>query len=253
MTLATSNALAGLAGRLTDLEDRERYAAIVLYLQALPPEDEFRHLAELMGLLSLLGQRLPDALADAMAELRQLTDRAGAYYGEIDERLAGLPGAITAGVDVGRIAKDMGEAFRQQIATTGLEISAAQLRDASAEIKALSNHVSQTLKPISQEYKTISATLAGEITKLTGASGELRNQNARLVAEQQSASGWWLGTAALLLFLLGGLGGMFLERQQTADVLNNMNAQMERLQAPAVPVAVAPVSKRSKRQKGTGE
>jgi hypothetical protein len=253
VTQSTAQGLANLAARLTKPEDRETYAGLVSYFHSLPEHDELFHLVELLGLLTLLGQHLPDALADAMTELRQLTERAGAYYGEIDERLAGLPGTITAGVDVSKIAKDMGEAFRQQIAASGLEISAAHLRNASAEIKALSDQVSQTLKPISQEYKTISVTLAGEITKLTGASGELRNQNARLVAEQQSASWWWIGTAALVLFLLGGLGGMFLERQQTADVLNNMSAQMERLQAPAVPVAVAPVSKRSKRQKGTGE
>jgi hypothetical protein len=98
--------------------------AILLYLQALPPEDEFRHLAEMMGLLSLLGQRLPDALAEAMAQMRSLTDKAGEYYGEIDNRLEALPGQITTAVDINRIATEMGELFRQQIGASTLESSA---------------------------------------------------------------------------------------------------------------------------------
>ena len=247
MSSATSNALAGLASRLTDSDDRDRYTAILLYLQALPPEDEFRHLAEIMGLLSLLGQRVPDALADAMTELRELTDAAGDYHAKIDERLENLPKEIAEGVDLAAI----GEAFRQQLVTTGLENSAAMLRTSSKEIKSLSDQISSTLKPVSEQYKTISATLSGEVTKLTTALGELRSQNARLVAEQQSVSWWFVSAAALVILLLGGIGGMFLDRQQTAEAMNNMTVQLERLQTPAVSAAIVP-PKKSKKQKGAG-
>ena len=87
MTQSTAQGLANLAARLTKPEDRETYAGLVSYFHSLPAHDELFHLVELLGLLTLLGQRVPDALADAMAQMRQLTDKAGEYYGEIDERL----------------------------------------------------------------------------------------------------------------------------------------------------------------------
>jgi uncharacterized phage infection (PIP) family protein YhgE len=249
VSAATSVALSGLAGRLTDSQDRERYTAILLYLQALPPEDEFRHLAEIMGLLTLLGQRVPDALADAMTELRELTTTVSDYHDKVDARLATLPAQITDGVDLAAI----GEAFRQQLANTSLENSAALLRTSSKEITALSDEISKTLKPISREYKTISGTLAGEITKLTTASAELRNQNARLMLEQHSASWWWLVTAALVIFLLGGISGMFLDKQETADALNSMTLQLERLQTPIAPPAALNLPRKPKKRGATNE
>ena len=100
--------MARLAGSLPQTQDREAYAALMTYLSSLPPGDELRRVAELLGLLSLLGQRLPDALAAAITELRELTERAGDYYGEIDARLAGLPAEIAAGVDVSKVAREYG-------------------------------------------------------------------------------------------------------------------------------------------------
>jgi hypothetical protein len=81
---------------------------------------------------------------------------------------------------------------------------------------------------------------------------KLRNPNARLIEEQVSASWWWLGLVALVTFLLGGIGGMTWEKQQTADGLNSMNALTERLQKPAIPAAVVPLPKRAERKKPAG-
>ena len=128
-----------LASRLTDPIDRETYAALMSYLNSLPPGDELVRMAELFGLLSLLAQRVPDALADAMTELRELTDAARDYHAKIDERLANLPKEIAEGVDLAAI----GESFRQQLANTGLENSAAMLRTSSKEITAFSEQVSK--------------------------------------------------------------------------------------------------------------
>ena len=83
--------LASMAGRLTDLRDREKYAALISYVHALPPSDEFRQLVDMLGLLSLLAQRVPDALAEFLAELRAQTTAAGEYHSKLDERLARLP------------------------------------------------------------------------------------------------------------------------------------------------------------------
>jgi len=147
VTAATAQSLNGLAARLTKPEDRETYAGLISYFESLPDHDELFHIVELLGLLSLLGQRLPDALAEAMSQMGSLTDRAGEYYGEIDSRLEALPDQITTAVDIKRMAKEMGELFRQQIAASTLESSAAQLRNSLAEITALSGQITTSVKP----------------------------------------------------------------------------------------------------------
>ena len=63
-----------------------------------------------------------------------------------------------------------------------------------------------------------------------------------------SASWWVLGLGAVVLFIVGGIGGALFERQQTADVLSNMTVMLERLQAPPVSAAIIP-PKKSKKQK----
>ena len=85
------DALAGLAARLTDPGDRERYAAVLSYVQLLPPTDEFRQLVDLMGSLTLLGQHIPDAMAEFLEAFRQETKAAAECNARMDERLARLP------------------------------------------------------------------------------------------------------------------------------------------------------------------
>jgi hypothetical protein len=55
--IRTPNGLAALFGRLTDPTDRETYASLISFVDSLPPGDELSRLVELLGLLSLLGQR----------------------------------------------------------------------------------------------------------------------------------------------------------------------------------------------------
>jgi hypothetical protein len=236
----TSIALAGLAGRLTDSEDRERYTAILLYLQALPPEDEFRHLAEIMGLVSLLGQRVPDALAGAMTELRELTDAAVNHHAQVDKRLASLPDEIFDGVDVEALAKDMAESLRQQLAATGLETTANLLRNSSREITALSGQISASLKPAAQEYKSVTATISSELARLTLASNELRKHNSQLMANERSNNWWLFGFMMLSILLVGIVAGITMEKSGTTEALVNLGTQVERIQTPVAVPVVAP-------------
>ncbi|MDQ2949455.1 MAG: hypothetical protein M3Y27_26545 [Acidobacteriota bacterium] len=67
MTEATAQSLTSLAARLTKPEDRETYAGLISYFHSLPSNDEMFEFVELLGLLTLLGQRIPDALAESMA------------------------------------------------------------------------------------------------------------------------------------------------------------------------------------------
>jgi hypothetical protein len=249
VTASFPNKIAGLAGRLIDSQDREVYAELMCYLNSLPPADEFRRLAELLGLLSLLGQRLPDALAECLAEMRHLTDTAGQYYGDVDRRLVGLPYEITKGVDTAAIAKAMSESFRQQLAATGLQDTAALLRSSSGEIKAVSSQILAMIKPVTEEYRGISASISGELDQLRAASAQLRQHNAALFVQERANSWLWQGMCALALFLLGGLLGILWEKRETTDALNSVFSQLERIQTP---VTCAPVDQPNKirRQKG---
>ena len=232
MTAATPiDSMARLAGSLPQTQDREAYAALMTYLSSLPPGDELRRVAELLGLLSLLGQRLPDALAAAITELRELTERAGDYYGEIDARLAGLPAEIAAGVDVSKVATDMGELFRQQLSGMGFETSAVLLRSTAAEMTALAGHLSTSLKPIAQDFKSLAGSIADGVSTLSGHSRYLEG-NSSQSAESGSPQSWrWRFILIMAVFLAGGVCGVVFEKTQTADVLDRLSTQIHCAQA----------------------
>jgi hypothetical protein len=225
MTRRTSNALAGLAARLTDPEDRERYAAIVLYLQGLPPEDEFRHLAELMGLVSLIGQRLPDALGEFLAESRAHAKAAADFHAQVDARLADLPRQIAEGVEPATIARSMSESFRQQVHASGLQETAALLKAATATMKALSAEVCASLKPADQEYRRIALTLSSETMKLFAAARQVAQQNEQLIDEQRSNSWALRALVTLVVFLVGGVCGILLEQNQSKEVFSKIGTK----------------------------
>ena len=230
------DSFASLVGRLTDLQDREKYAALISYVRALPPGDEFRQLVDLLGLLSLLAQRVPDALAEFLAELRTQTTVASEYHSKLDGRLARLPHEIAAGVDASAIATAMSESFRQQLSATGLQDTAALLNLAAKEIKAMAGNIAAALKPVTQEYKGISATISAELGKLTAASKQLHQHNARLIVRERSNAWLWQGLLALVLLLAGGLCGIVLETRLTTDVLSKIGAQLDRIQRPPAPM-----------------
>jgi len=229
----TTPVITTLAGRLSDPQDRETYAALISYVNSLPPGDELIRLVELLGLVSLVGQRVPDALVELLAELRSQTKAAADYHGQVDARLAALPKEIAAGVDVAGVAKGMSEAFRQQFATTGLQETASLLKVATTTIKALSDDVTTTLKPAAGEYRGLTATIASEVQKLNAAARLVGEYNGRLMARDRS-NRWGVQVAAVFIaFLAGGLAGIVLEKRQTVDVLANIGAQIERVQTPA--------------------
>jgi len=208
MTLtATPNAIAGLAARLTDSQDREAYAALVSYINELPPGDEFRQLTELLGLLSLVGQRVPDALAELLQELRTQTTAAKEYHRQVDARLASLPSAITSGIDLTGIR----EAFRQQIATTGLEEAAGILNHAASTIKIVTT---EALLPTATEYKRISTNIAAEAQKLAAAGEHLRLENLRLVREERANRRLWVGMLCIAMLAIGMVAGIAIEKHQ---------------------------------------
>ena len=196
--------LAGLSAHLTDPADRETYAALISYFHSLPPGDELLRLAQLLGFLSLLGQRLPGALSGFLETLHEQTRTAGEYHAQLEKRLAGLPGEIAAGVDPGAIAKVMSEAFRQQLAAVGLEESARALGASAAGIKKLSAEMPEYLKPLTS--------ISAELRKVSNASAQLRQHNATLVAQAAEERWRWKIILAALLLCCGYILGFCFHR-----------------------------------------
>jgi hypothetical protein len=187
-----------------------------------------------------MGQRIPEAAAELLAELRAQTKAAGEYHRQVDVRLASLPQEIASGVDVGAIAETMSEAFRQQLAATGLRDSAVSLDSASRATKALAGQIFGTLKPASEDLKALTATISTELVRLAEASSEIQRHNHRLILRDRSQRWVWQGVAALALFLFGGLAGIVMEKRETTNVLTNMASQIERVQTPVSPTVQVP-------------
>ncbi len=231
------NGLAALFGRLTDPTDRETYAGLISFVDSLPEGDELFRIVELLGLLSLVGQRVPDALAELLIELRGQSRAAADYHGQVDARLAALPNEIAAGVDPKVIAEQMSEVFRQRIEQTGLRDTVGLLGPAVKTLKALSGDLTSALGPVVCQ-------IDNGITKLVAAAAKVDQHNQELIAEQRAkelARGWQIpALAALVIFLLGGLAGIVLEKRQTADALASIGSQIERVQTPALPIAATP-------------
>lgn len=212
--------MASLADRLTDTQDRESYSALMCYLNRLPPGDEFRQLAELLGLLSLVGQRVPDALAEFLAEFRAQTKIVVDYQGQVQARLANLPQEIAAGVDPTAIAKDMSESFRQQLSASGLQDTAALLKAAVINLKTLSGEVATVLKPTATN-------LADEMANLLAVRRQMEEHNAQLFQQYRAKSWIVLCLVGMLTFLLGVFYGEIMEKRRAADLFNNIAVELK--------------------------
>ena len=217
------NLIASLADRLTNTQDRETYSALMCYLNRLPPGDEFRQLAELLGLLSLLGQRIPDALAEFLEEFRSKAKAEAEYCAKVEARLANLPREIADGIDPATVAKAMSESFRQQLAASGLQDTASLLKAAVITLKSLSGEVSTELKPLA-------ATFSDETKKLLASARQIAEENARLLLQQKKTKWVWACLLGIVLFLLGSLYGQVLEKRNTTDSFENISFHLQRIE-----------------------
>jgi hypothetical protein len=223
MSPTAPNVIASLADRLTNTQDRETYSALMCYLNRLPPGDEFRQLAELLGLLSLLGQRIPDALAEFLEEFHSRAKAEAANCAKVEARLANLPKEIADGIDPAEVAKAMSEGFRQQLAASGLQDTASLLKAAVITLKSLSSEVSTELKPIA-------ATFSDETKKLLATARQVEDENARLSQQQKVTRGIWAWLLATVMFLLGAFYGQVLERRHSPDSADNISFHLQRIE-----------------------
>lgn len=217
---AVSNkGLASLSDRLAVAEDRAAFARLVSYISGLPASDEFRQLTEMLGLLTLIGERIPVASAELVAEMRSQASTVAEYHSALESRLAALPVSIATGIDIGTLR----EAFRQQIAATGIQEAAGVLSQAADTIKAVTI---ESLTPAAAEYKRIATNIGAQVQKLAVASEHLRLENLRLVREERKNRGLWVGMLCLAILAVGMLAGVTIENKQTSEVLLNLRSNI---------------------------
>ncbi len=115
-------------------------------------------------------------------------------------------------MDINQIAKEMGELFRQQIASSSLESSATHLRNSLAEMTALSGQIANSVKPATLEYKALADSIAAGVTKLMAASAQLQSQQVQPSEPEKSGAWLLLGLLMLVMLLVGLVVGMSSER-----------------------------------------
>ena len=225
-------ALASMAARLTDPGDREAYANLISYVERLPPGDEFRQLVDLLGLLAILAQHIPDAMAEFLETFREERKGALEYHAQVGKLMDRVPKEIAATVDPVAIGVALGENFRQQIANCGVTETVQLLNQSVSEVQAISGKLNATLKPLSEEYSRVGSIASGEFGKLTAVVRELEQQNATVITRRRRE---WTSEilSALVLILIGFVSGIWWQQQKTEAALGNIQAQLERIQTSA--------------------
>jgi hypothetical protein len=153
---------------LPDPQDREWFAGLVSYVDSLPSNDEFVKIAQLFGFLTLIGRELPENLAQERGRFRELLVKArtdfiqqiktnAGYHDKLTERLNKLPEEIAKGVKLEAIAKVMSEAFRQQIAATGIQETKNLLSAATSDLKTVTRDLDAAVKPVTDRYGSLAA------------------------------------------------------------------------------------------------
>ena len=151
---------------------------------------------------------MPAAAADLLSELRAQAAAAADYPARLDDRLGRLPDEITGGVDVSAIAKAMAESVLQLVGAE-LQDTAVVLDITVKDLKALTANTAAELKPLATRYRGISAVISTELGKLSEVSLELQQQNARLIAKDDSNAPVLQCLLALLFFLPGVFAGFW--------------------------------------------
>ena len=167
---------------------------LVSYFDSLPPDDEMFRLARLLGLLTLVGQRIPEAAATLTAELQAQAKAASAYYELFNDRLTRLAAEITEGVDTSTIARAMAESVRQ---AAGKELE--DVRRLAEDVAKDFRHLSRTVRAATAETGAERAKLAQVMLDLNVAAAVIEKRGQR----QKAIIGW-------LIVLLGLMSGILI-------------------------------------------
>jgi hypothetical protein len=188
--------------RLTADKDRQEFAELLHWFRSQPADDEFSKVAKLLGFLTLVGNNLPEALAEEARAIRLLSERIEKANAATDERLSKLPSEIAASLDPSAIAKEMSHSFRQQLSQTALHETASLMKAAVITLKSLSTELVTTLQPVS-------VTLSEKTTTLLSTLKELDQVEQQAAVERGKSNSATVLQAFLFfaVFVVGGVAG----------------------------------------------
>lgn len=145
--------------QLLDPSQRAYFYERMVYFRHLPPDDELLRLVEAIGFLAVIICAAPEAvateraqitsaLATSLATLQAVADRSAAYHRDLDTRLSILPAAIAEGIHPPAIAQAIAEHLRQQVAQTGLPVTANALALTAQELSEALAVAQQTVRSL---------------------------------------------------------------------------------------------------------
>jgi hypothetical protein len=196
------DAWSDIVQRLTADKDRQEFAELLHWFRSQPADDEFSKVAKLLGFLTLVGNNLPEALAEEARAIRSLSERIEKANAATDERLSKLPSEIAASLDPSAIAKEMSHSFRQQLSQTALHETASLMKAAVITLKSLSTELVTTLQPVS-------VTLSEKTTTLLSTLKELDQVEQQAAVERGKSNSATVLQAFLFfaVFVVGGVAG----------------------------------------------
>jgi hypothetical protein len=199
------HSLLQLGGRLQDPADRERYAQLAVWLHSMPKEDDMVRLAELLGFLTLIGSALPGAFSSAVDTLTGLAEKNATYHESLNERLKSIPDDVWDAIDINDLAAQLGESFRQQIASTSLANTNEFLLNTTRNLRLTTDALTAAMNPITQKYNSIGDVITKEVERLGAAAQLLRGASEQLTRAATMERGAW---QFLLAAGLIGIGWM---------------------------------------------
>jgi hypothetical protein len=206
--------------RLVPEELQTAYYRVLAHTRTLSPDDEMLRILEAMGILALLTRHTPKDIADERERIQamldahlQFSDEAQGkmlgYVHLLEERLAGLPREIEAGLDPRQIANLLGESLRQNFLQCGVPETVASLQATTAAMGNIQVKLTRAITELSDPYGGVLAqveganrrviqTLEQRITALDSLLHEFKSDLLRI----------WIPASIIAMLLIGLIGGM---------------------------------------------
>ena len=154
--------------RLVPDELQTAYYRVLAHTRTLSPDDEMLRILEAMGVLALLTRHTPKDIADERERFQELLQvhlqcsqeaqqKMLGYVGELEHRLADLPGEIEAGLDPEQIAKLLGESLRQHFLHSGVPDTVKALQVTSTAMTNAQKELSAALRALSDSHGCVVA------------------------------------------------------------------------------------------------
>ncbi len=226
---------------LVPAERQAEYYRVIAHTRTLSPNDEMLRVLEAMGILALLTQETPAAIAaerkslqkileNALSKTDEVEKRMATYTSRIESRIAQLPKELETGLDPPRIAKLLGESLRQRFQQSGLPDAARALDQSCAEVNSVQKQLVNVLREVAHPD-------IGVIAKVRTANDSLlRSMTARaqqiddlLGRLEKQVWAIWLPVIASAALALGfALGTWFANvRQGTAEASSAAQSQQK--------------------------